>query len=134
MAEVEESARAETVAVMDDLKDRLAKAEIASEEYRKQAEVLQAKFDDVTKEHIKFEEKVHEGEEQIEALKNEKREATRKIREMEAIYEAERGSMVREKEDMANREEEMQTVIQRLKDTLNAKMNEDESRPSRQRE
>lgn len=78
-----------------------------------------------------MEEKVHENEEQIEWLTNEKREAARQMREMEGIYEAERGAMMKEKEEMANREEEMQTVIQRLKDSL-AQRNSDEDRPSRQ--
>lgn len=134
--EEEEAARAEKVAALDDLKDRLAKAETASEEYRKQAEVLQARFDEVTKEQVKYEEKCHELEEQTESLSNEKREATRKIREMEAIYEAERSSIVKEKEEMANREEELQMVIARLKDSLNQQKmtSEDEPRPSRSSE
>ncbi|KAM7207609.1 hypothetical protein V8F20_002087 [Naviculisporaceae sp. PSN 640] len=129
--EREESIRAETVALLDDLKDRLAKAETASETYKRQTEVLQSKLDEALKEQAKMEEKVHENEEQIEWLTNEKREAARQMREMESIYEAERSAMMKEKEEMANREEEMQTVIQRLKDSL-AQRNSDEDRPSRQ--
>lgn len=125
-------ARAETVALIDDLKERLQKADITSEQYRKQAEVLQSRLDDALKEQAKLEERVHESEEQIEALRNEKREGARQMREMEAIYEAERSSMMKEKEEMANREEEMQTVINRLKDTLNQRNVEDEYRPTRQ--
>ncbi|KAJ9141665.1 M serotype [Pleurostoma richardsiae] len=132
--EAEENARAETLALLDDLKDRLAKAEGASEQYRKQAEVLQSRFDEAIKEQAKFEEKVHESEEQIETLRNEKREAARQMREMEAIYEAERSAMTKEKEELANREEEMQAIIQRLKDSLAQRNNnaDDESRASRQ--
>lgn len=133
--EAEEAARAETIAAIDDLRERLSKAETASEEYRKQAEVLQSRFDEATKEQVKYEEKCHEHEEQIESLQNEHRESTRKIREMEAIYEAERSAMVKEKEDMSNREEELQMVIARLKDSLNQKMskedNDDEPRSTR---
>lgn len=135
--EAEEAARAETIAAIDDLRERLSKAETASEDYRKQAEVLQSRFDEATKEQVKYEEKCHEYEEQIESLQNEHRESTRKIREMEAIYEAERSAMVKEKEDMSNREEELQMVIARLKDSLNQKMskedNDDEPRFSRSR-
>lgn len=133
LLEEEESARAEKLAMLDDLKERLARAETSSEEYRKQAEVLQARFDEVTKDQVKYEEKCHELEEQSEALNNEKREATRKIREMEAIYEAERSAMVKEKEDMANREEDLQMVIARLKDSLNQQKmtTDDEPRLSR---
>ncbi|KAL2133022.1 hypothetical protein VTI74DRAFT_3028 [Chaetomium olivicolor] len=129
--EREEAIRAETVAIIDDLKERLAQAESASETYKRQAEVLQSKLDDAHKEQAKLEEKVHESEEQIESLTNEKREAARQMREMETIYEAERSAMMKEKEEMANREEEMQTVIQRLKDSL-AQRNSDEDRPTRQ--
>ncbi|KAF6839592.1 m serotype [Colletotrichum plurivorum] len=133
-SEAEEAARAETVALLDDLKERLSKAEISSEQYRKQAEVLQTRLDDALKESAKLEEKVHETEEQIETLRNEKRDAAKKMREMEAIYEAERSSMTKEKEEMSNREEEMQTIIQRLKDTLSQRManDEDGGRSSRQ--
>ncbi|KAK2755295.1 m serotype [Colletotrichum kahawae] len=131
--DAEEAARAETVALLDDLKERLSKAEISSEQYRKQAEVLQTRLDDALKESAKLEEKVHETEEQIETLRNEKRENARQMREMETIYEAERSSMNKEKEEFNNREEEMQTIIQRLKDTLSQRMNDEEgSRSSRQ--
>lgn len=125
-------ARAETVALIEDLKERLQKADAGSEEYRKKAEVLQARLDDALKEQAKLEERVHEGDEQIETLRNEKREAARQMREMEAIYEAERSSMMKEKEEMANREEEMQSVINRLKETLNQRNADDEHRPTRQ--
>ncbi|KAK8098471.1 uncharacterized protein PG998_013957 [Apiospora kogelbergensis] len=130
--EVDEVARAETVALIDDLKARLEKADATSEQFRKQAEVLQSRLDETLKEQAKFEERVHESEEQIEALRNEKRESARQMREMETIYEAERSSMLKEKEEMSNREEEMQSVINRLKDTINQRNVDDEYRPSRQ--
>ncbi|KAK3352008.1 hypothetical protein B0H65DRAFT_142641 [Neurospora tetraspora] len=116
--EREEAARAETLAIIEDLKERLSKAEASSESHKRQMDVLQSRLDDATREQAKLEEKVHENEEQIEALKNEKREISRQMREMESIYEAERSAMMKEKDEMANREEEMQTVIQRLKDSL----------------
>ncbi|KAK1488285.1 hypothetical protein CCUS01_14760 [Colletotrichum cuscutae] len=124
-SEAEEAARAGTLALLDDLKERLSKAEISSDQYRKQVEVLQTRLDDAIKESSKLEEKVHETEEQIESLKNEKRDAAKKMREMEAIYEAERSSMTKEKEEMSNREEEMQTIIQRLKDNLSQRNDEE---------
>jgi chromosome segregation ATPase len=133
--EREESLRAENIAALDDLKARLERAETASQQYQRQAEVLQSRLDETLAEHAKLEEKVHESEEGLETLRNERREAVRQIREMENIYEAERSAMNKEKDDMANREEEMQAVIQRLKDSL-AQRNgtagaDDELRPSR---
>lgn len=132
MSNADSDARAEAASALEDLQQRLEKEEKQSEQYKKQVEVLQAKLDDAVKDSAKLEEKSHEYEEQIEALKNEKREATRQIREMESIYEAEKSSILKEKEEMANREEEMQTVIQRLKDSLAQRNNnDDETRPSR---
>lgn len=131
--EVDSDARAEAVALIEDLKERLAKADNTSEQYRKQTEVLQSRLDETLKEHSKLEERVHESEEHIETLRNEKRESARQIREMETIYEGERSSMLKEKEEMSNREEEMQAVINRLKDTLNQRNAADEeNRPTRQ--
>ena len=102
-------------------------------QHKKQAEVLQSKLDEALKESAKWEEKIHENDEQLEALRNEKRDATRQIREMETIYEAEKSAILKEKEEMGNREEEMQAVIQRLKDSLAQRYNsEDDSRQPRQ--
>lgn len=112
----ESDAWAEAAAALEDLQQRLKKEEKLSEQYRKQADVLQSKLDDAVKESAKLEDKVQEYEEQVEALANDKRDATRQIREMESIYEAER-SAIKEKEELANKEE-MQTVIQWLKDSL----------------
>lgn len=131
--EAEEVARAEAAAVIEDLKARLEKLDSTSEQYRKQADVLQSRLQDALKEQAKLEERAHEGEEQLEALRNEKRESARQMREMETIYEAEKSKILKEKEDMSNREEEMQAVINRLKDTLNQRnATEDDYRPSRQ--
>ncbi|KAJ6440307.1 M protein, serotype 2.1 precursor [Purpureocillium lavendulum] len=133
LGSAESDARAENASAVEDLQQRLEKEEKASEQYKKQADVLQSKLDDVVKESARLEEKVHEYDEQLEALRNEKRDATRQIREMENIYEAERSAILKEKEELANREEEMQSVIQRLKDNLAQRNNtDDDGRPSRQ--
>jgi chromosome segregation ATPase len=131
-SDADDDARAETVALLDDLKERLHKAETASEQFQKQAQVLQSRLDEALHEQGKLEDRVHESDEKLEQLENQKRDALRQRREMETIYEAERSSMTKEREEMANREEEMQTIIQRLKDSLSQRSNTDEeSRLSR---
>jgi hypothetical protein len=130
--EAEEAARADAAAALEDLKSRLEKADAASEQYRKQTEVLQSRLDEALGGQAKLEERVHESEEQIEVLSNDKREFARQIREMETIYEAEKSKILKEKEEMTNKEEEMQSVINRLKETINQRNVEDENRPSRQ--
>lgn len=129
----ESDARAEASAAVEDLQRRLEKEEKLLEQQKMQADVLQAKLGDAVKESASLEERLHEQEEQLEALRNEKRDATRQMREMENIYEAERSAILKEKEELANREEEMQTIIQRLKDNLAQRGHgEDEAKLSRQ--
>jgi chromosome segregation ATPase len=131
-SEADDDTRAETVAILDEVKERLRTSEIRAEEYQKETEVLQSRLDEAIQEQVKLEDRLHETEERLEILENEKREYARQRREMETIYEAERVAMTREKEEMANREEEMQTVIQRLKESLSQRsFVDDECRISR---
>ncbi|THW44260.1 hypothetical protein D6C76_08987 [Aureobasidium pullulans] len=125
-------AKAETAAVIDDLRERLQKAELAAEEAQKQNAVTQARLDDANKEHNNIEESVHEQQERLEELENEKKESIRQRREFEAIYEAERAQSMKEKEELQVREEELRETIQRLKETMAQKelRGEDERRQS----
>jgi myosin heavy subunit len=118
---VDDDARDEQVALVQDLKDRLQKAESEAEERQKVVEVLNARLDDALTEQAKLEERAHEEEEKVESLENEKRDLTRQHRELEGIYEAERAQIMKEKEDTQTREEEMQGTIQRLKETMATK-------------
>jgi len=114
----DEEAREETAALIHELKERLQKAETVSEEYQIQIEVLHSRMDDALKEQARLEERVHEEEERVEGLENDKRESVRQQRELEAIYEAERATSMKEKEEAQLREEMLQETIQRLKETL----------------
>ncbi|KAG5974100.1 hypothetical protein E4U55_000114 [Claviceps digitariae] len=123
---------AEAVSAVEDLQQRLQKEEKLSEQHKTQVDVLQSRLEEALRDAAKWEEKLHENEEQLEALRLDKKDATRQIREMETIYEAERSAILKEKEELANREEQMQMVIQRLKDSLAQRNNnDDEARQSR---
>jgi chromosome segregation ATPase len=117
----EEDSRAETNLLMDDLKEQLRKAEVAAEEARRHGDALQARLEDATREQSKQEERIHEDEERIEELENAKRELTKQKRELEAIYEAEHAAVMKDREASISREEELQTIVQRLKDSLSQK-------------
>jgi chromosome segregation ATPase len=121
----EEDARMESSALVADLKEKLEQFEMAEQEHKKQIEVLQARFDEAIREQGKLEERVHEEEERVEGLENDKREGLRQKRELETIYEAERVATMKEREATQVREEELQNIIQRLKESLSQK----ESRP-----
>ena len=115
-ADADEDARMESSALMEDLKERLALSEQGLEEFKKQVEVLQSRLDEAIAEQGKLEDKLHEEEERVEGLEVEKRETVRQKREIEGIYEAERHASMKEREAMQGREEELQGIIERLKE------------------
>ena len=117
----DEDAREEQAAYLQDLKERLEKAESEAEERHKQVKVLNSQLDEALQEQAKLEERAHEEEEKVESLENLRRELTRQHRELEGIYEAERVQAMKEKENTQAREEELQETIQRLKETMASK-------------
>lgn len=127
----DEEARAQSAALIEELREQLQKAETASEQYRKQLGVLQIRLDEAVSEQGKLEDQGHEKDGKIEALNSEIREHVRQIRDLEQTYEMERNAMLQDKEQQASREEEMQASIQRLKDSLSQrdmKINADSDR------
>jgi len=130
----DEDAREEQAAYLQDLKERLEKAESEVEERHKQVKVLNSQLDEALQEQAKLEERAHEEEEKVESLENVRRELTRQHRELEGIYEAERVQAMKEKESTQSREEALQETIQRLKEAMASKSlqpegDEDASRP-----
>ncbi|KAL4878965.1 hypothetical protein BJY04DRAFT_220561 [Aspergillus karnatakaensis] len=114
----EEEARAQTAALIEDLKEQLQKAETASEQYRKQLGVLQMRLDESITEQAKLEDQGHERDSKIDSLNGEIRDQVRQIRDLEQAHELERNAMLQEKEQQVSREEEMQATIQRLKEAV----------------
>ncbi|KAK5705565.1 hypothetical protein LTR97_002684 [Elasticomyces elasticus] len=102
----DEDAKAETQSRLDELAERLQQAEDALQESRKVAGALQMKLDDALKEQGVLEETAHENAERVEELESERKEALRKKREFEGIYEAERVAAMKEREEASRREEE----------------------------
>ena len=113
-----EESKAEATALVDDLKEQLRKAEIASEEYQKQAAVLQARLDDALNDHTKMEESSHETITRLEQLEHERQESSKRYRDLETAFENDKVSSMREKEEAMLREQELTDTVQRLKDTI----------------
>ncbi|KAH9825443.1 M protein, serotype 21 [Teratosphaeria destructans] len=113
-----EDMRAEMQAKLDELQEKLQQAEQACEDSQKQAQILQAKLDAAHTDQTQLEESVHEQNEKLEELENQKKESLRAKRELEQIYEAERAQTMKEKEIAQQKEAEMQTALQRVKETL----------------
>ncbi|KAI9724914.1 MAG: hypothetical protein M1812_000190 [Candelaria pacifica] len=131
----DEDAKAESLALMEELKLRVHKAETASEEYQRQLSQLQTRLGDSLKEQERLEDRTHQADERIVGLEDERRESLRQRKEVESEHEAERASMLREREEQAQRDEDSRSVIQRLKEALAQKEMraslDDDSRASR---
>lgn len=133
-ASAAEDARAgAAAAALDDMRERLQKAELAADEQAKQAAILQARLDDTNKEHSKLEESVHEHQERVEELENEKKESIRKCREIETIYESYQAAALKDREEAQAREEELRKTVQRMKETQKDMRTDDDKRPDANR-
>ena len=113
-----ENFTAENMALLEERRARVQKAESASEEYQKQLNLLQARLEESQQAHGQLEDQLHEKNLREEELETEKAQAARQKREVESIYESERAAILKEKEEQTVREEEMKGTIQRLKESL----------------
>ena len=114
----QDEARAEHAARMDELRTRVQLAETASEDYLRQMSMLQTRLNDSLQEQGKLEDQYHENMKKIENLESEAKQATRHHREQEDLFESERTSMIRDREEQKSLEEELRSVNRRLKDSL----------------
>lgn len=114
----EDDARAENNALMDELRERVQKAESASEEYRRQLSILHARLGESMQDQAKLEDRVHENEAKANLLEEEKVTFLRQKREVERQIESERTAVMQDEAQHKAREVEQQSVVQRLKETL----------------
>ena len=114
----EEVARAENTQLVADLKDQLQKAENASDQYKKQVEILQLRLDDALKDQNSMEEDKYSQIQQVETLQAQIKEHTRERHEIEQVHEADQAALLKERAQQANKEEELQVVIRRLNETI----------------
>jgi len=114
----DETSRAEHVALVEELRNRVQKAETASEEYQRQLNLLQARLDDSHHEQGQLEDRLHQSNTTIEGLESDHAAATRQIRETEELFESERNAILHDKREQKAKMEELQAANQRLKETL----------------
>lgn len=114
----EDDARAEHISLMDELRDRVRKAETASEEYQRQLNLLQARLEDSQHEQGQVEDRLYQSNVSLEELESDRAQAMRQKREMQDLYDAERTAMLKDQADYKTREEELLSANQRLKEAL----------------
>lgn len=104
--------------MVEELRDKMRQAETASEEYHRQLNMIQTRLDDSLFQQGKLEDQVAEVTGTIEELENEKSRELRLKREMESNFDAERSAFAKDKNEQKAKEEELDLVIQRLKENL----------------
>ena len=114
----EEDARAENISIIEELREKTRNAETASEEYQRQLNMLQTRLDDSLCQQGKLEDQVAEVLKTMEDVENEKSREIRLRRDMESTFDAERAAFSRDKNEQKVKVEEMELVIQRLKENL----------------
>ncbi|EEP76128.1 conserved hypothetical protein [Uncinocarpus reesii 1704] len=119
--QADDDARAANSTLIGELREQLQKAELVSEQYRKQLGVLQMRLDEAVEQQTRLEEQAHEKDSNADALRDEVKELSRQLRDMEQTHETERAAMIKDKEAQASREEELKSTIQRLKETISQK-------------
>ena len=114
----DDEARAEHNALMEQLRDRVQKAETASEEYQRQLNLLQARLEESQQEQGQLEDRVHQSNSTIEVLERDCAAAVRQRREVEDLFETERNAILQDKAEGQSRVEELLGVNRRLKESL----------------
>jgi len=104
-----------------DLKEQVERAEQASEHYRRQLEALQHRLDEATDQQTAAEERDFAVRTQIDKLLAEVKDSARQKRDMEVSFESERSMLIQEKDRSSARELELQSVVNRLTETLKTK-------------
>lgn len=104
-----------------DLKEQVERAEQASEQYRRQLEALQQRLDEATDQQTAAEERDFATRTHIDKLLAEVKDSARQKRDIELNFESERSMLIQEKDRTSQREQELQSVVTRLTETLKTK-------------
>lgn len=117
----DEDTRAEHTQLVEDLRLQVQRAEIASEQYRKELEILQRRLQEAVGERNVLEEQIAQKDNEAEAVHAETKDIMRQKKELEQAHNAEKAMMLKERESQASKEQELQAIIQRLNDTIRQK-------------
>ena len=119
--EEQEVARAANADLIAQLRDQVKRAEEASSRYRQQIDVLQRRLDEIIEEQTAAEEREYQRQSQVDSLMAEMKDLGRQNRDIQQSHATEVNALMNDRETQAAREAELQTVIQRLNETLRSR-------------
>jgi hypothetical protein len=117
----DENSRADHAQLVDELKLQVQRAEIASEQYQKEVEVLQLRLHEAVGERNNLEAHISQKDVEVANVQTEAMDILRQKKELEQSHHAEKEMMLKEREHQVNKEQELQNIIQRLNETIRQK-------------
>lgn len=103
---------------MDELRERLRRAEIAAEEYQRQLSIMQEQLKDSMQDYGNLEEQLHESQLKVDNMEVEKLSWMREKNQLEKDFDAERVVFMAGQAEAQKREEDMQHSMKRLKENF----------------
>lgn len=113
----DDDSRAEHGQLVEDLRQQVQKAEVASEQYQKEVEILQMRLNEAVGERNSLEDAISQKDAEAEAVHAETKDIMRQKKEMEQAHQSEKAMMLKERDDRLNEEQALQAVIHRLSET-----------------
>jgi hypothetical protein len=114
----DENSRADHAQLVDELKLQVQRAEIASEQYQKEVEILQLRLHEAVGERNNLEAQISQKDMEAETVHTEAKDIMRQQKELEQTHHAEKDMMLKEREHQLNKEQELQSIIHRLNETI----------------
>lgn len=114
----DDDSRAEHARLVEDLRQQVQKAELASEQYQKELEILQIRLHEAVGERNILEDQISQKDIEAEAVHVETKDIMRQKKELEQNHYAEKTMMLKEREERVKKELELQGIIQRLNETI----------------
>ena len=117
----DDDTRAQNARLVEELRQQVQKAEMASEQYQKEVEILQMRLSEAVGERNILEDHISQKDAETEAVHAKARDIMRQKKELEQAHNAEKAVMLKERESQTIKERELQAIVQRLNDTIRQK-------------
>lgn len=116
-----DDSRAEQAQLIEELKQQAQKAELASEQWQKELEILQLRLNEAVSERNGLEDQFSQKDFLVESVQSENTELMRQKHDMELAHEKDKERMIEEREAHTMKESELHGIIERLNETIKQK-------------
>jgi chromosome segregation ATPase len=116
-----EDLKAEHAQLIEEMRQQVQRAELASEQYQSELEVLQKRLQEVIGDRDNLEDQISQSHADAQASQEEARDLQRRSNQLEQDHQAEKAMMLKEQDERATKAQELQGIVQRLNETIRQK-------------